>query len=918
MNKMKGIPKIEVGCGLASGDDSYAVGRIAAQQAIVDIGLHPLSVVIVFAPLSYQFDEMLSGIRSVVGDTPLLGASSAGEICNRTSSDSVAVVALASPFLKVSVGLGRQVVEDWRKAVREAVGHESIGPFFSPNNDAVYNDLIKEGRSAFAMLFSPGSTLTTDSHSPEILEELKRLSRERIPFFGGAACDDKQTGGDSNYVFCGNRAYRDSVVLAVFETSLNFGIATGHGFHPTAKKAVATKVRDCVLLELDGKPAADVFATLHDLPRESLEGKPLFEQLAKPLGRRNTLGQYTLFTPRCLTPEGGVLLAHPVPEGSPLFVMETFEDELIAAGKDTLLRAMSQSGIADPAVIIVCSCFLRMHLLKANFDKEIKAITEMMPDVPVAGFYSAGEQGITDDHVSRHNNEAITILILGRELSYAAQVAKENRILNQILKDRLAEQQRLEKQLEEQIRFLQTMIDNIPNPVFYKDPDGKFLGCNEAFEEYFEVSREKILGMSVQDLTKVDQTKLHHKMDEDLIRRGNRIAYEATIRPEDGKALHVIINKALFRKADGSVGGIVAAITDITERRNAEETLRASEEKFLKAFHNNATMMAITTLDEGRIIEVNESFLKKFGLTRQEVMGKSSKDLQVYLYPEQRDFLIRTLKEKGSARNLDIPMKKRSGDILHSLFSAELIELQNEKHILVLLQDITERKNAEETLRASEEKFMKAFQRNPTMMSIVRVTGEFIEINDSHLRHMGFTREEVIGKTAWDLNLFVHQKQCDLVRKIMEEKDDARNLDLTLRTKDGNISHCLFSAEQIKFQGEDHVLVLLQDITDQKRIEEERLQRIKLQNTLEMAGTICHEFNQPMQIISGYTDLLLSGASADSNVREKLEKIKEQAERMGKITQQLMALKGCSIHSYAGIGNIIDIYKDGAMEPAMD
>jgi PAS domain S-box-containing protein len=403
-------------------------------------------------------------------------------------------------------------------------------------------------------------------------------------------------------------------------------------------------------------------------------------------------------------------------------------------------------------------------------------------------------------------------------------------------------------------------------------------------------------------------------VDEDLIRKGNRVAYEATIRPEDGSALHVIINKALFRKADGSVGGIVAAITDITERKNAEETLRASEEKFLKAFHNNATMMAITTLDEGRIVEVNDSFLTKFGFTRREVLGRTSRDLQVYLHPDQHDFLIKALNEEGFVRNLDVPMKTKDGDVIHCLFSAEFIELQNVKHTLALLQDITERKNAEEALRASEEKFLKAFQSNPTMMAISRVTGEILDINNSHVRHLGYTHQEVIGKTAWDLNLWVDQRQNDFIRQIMKEKGRARNLDLTLRTKGGDIRHCLFSAERIKFQEEDHILVLLQDITDQKRAEEERLQRIKLQNILEMAGTICHEFNQPMQTLSGYAELLMPCASADSDCRKKLQTIKEQTERMGKITQKLMTINDYSVKNYIGIGNIIDMHGRGQGE----
>jgi len=785
MKDKKTLPNIEVGCGVASGDDSYVVGQEAAKQAMASITLHPLSAVIIFASVSYKLDEMLSGVTSIVGDVPLFGSSSSAEICNRITVKSVVVMAIASPFLKVKVGLGKRVSEDWQKAVQEAVRNEKLAPFFTPQNNAVYNEMPKEGLSCFSILFSPGSTQDTDSKSPEILEELKRLSKGRIPFFGGAACDDMQTSGKSNYVFYGNKSYRDSVVLAIFETSLQFGTAMGHGFHPTKSKVIVTKVRGCEVLELEGKPAADVFAELHDLTRESLEGKFLFEQLAKPFGMRHMLGQYTLFVPRNITPEGGVLLAHPVPEGTLLFLMEAFEEEVITAGKDTLLRAMSRSGITHPAAILVCSCFLRMHLLEGNIDKEINAINEIMPGVPVAGFYSAGEQGINDDHVSHHNNEAIVILLFGNELSYAAQVAEHNRNLQRILEDRISEQKRLEGEFVEQVHFLQTLLDNIPNPVFYKDPDGKYLGCNKAFEKYLNVQHEEIFGKKVQDIKTADLIELHQKMDAELIRKGGSVVYDSRTSSEEGNVRHDIVHKALFHKTDGSLGGIISVVTDITERKHVEEALRASEEKF-----------------------------------------------------------------------------------------------------------------------------MKAFQSNPTMMSIANISGVIIEINESHLENLGLTRQEVIGKTAWDLNLIYYPEQGEILRKTIREKGFARNIDLTIRTKDRNIRHCLVSAERIELQGVKHTLLLLQDITDRKRAEEEQLQRIILQNALEMAGTICHEFNQPMQVISGYIELLMSSISPDANCQEKLRIIQEQTERMAEITQKLMALKHCSVKNYAGIGEILDIYRN--------
>jgi len=108
----KSAPNIEVGTGAAFSKSSYAAGREAASQAIASIGSHPLSAVFVFASALYHLDEMLSGIRSVVGEAPVFGASSVGEICGRIFSGSVVVMVLASPYLSVRMGRGTSVSAD--------------------------------------------------------------------------------------------------------------------------------------------------------------------------------------------------------------------------------------------------------------------------------------------------------------------------------------------------------------------------------------------------------------------------------------------------------------------------------------------------------------------------------------------------------------------------------------------------------------------------------------------------------------------------------------------------------------------------------------------------------------------------------------------------------------------------------------
>ncbi len=430
-------PNIEVGYSCARGDDAFRVGTQAAEKAVSSLKAHPLSAVFVFSSVCYDLEELLRGIHSVVGEVPVLGTTTAGEICNGPQQESVVVVALASPYLSVRAGVGEKVSKDWRRAVTQAVSAPEVQPFFSPQDNTLWQELTRQGKAAFALLFSPGNTRHADSCSYEILEELKRLSEGRLPIFGGGAADDWRM--ETNYVLHGRRAVADGVLVAVFETELAFGLGLAHGFRPSSRRATVTRAQGHEVLELDGQPAAEVYARLLGTTRQALEGKHLTLTTGRPAGSPDPYGQYSINVASYFTAQGGVRFTRPVPEGTALTIMEVDEEDMIAAGEEALRKALLRGEITDPTVTFVFSCALRPRILGERAREELSGMIEMMPEVPVIGFYSFGEQGLADDGVNRHSNEVITVLVLGRELSHAAQVAMENRRLYEEARRRLRE-----------------------------------------------------------------------------------------------------------------------------------------------------------------------------------------------------------------------------------------------------------------------------------------------------------------------------------------------------------------------------------------------------------------------------------------------------------------------------------------------
>jgi PAS domain S-box-containing protein len=124
------------------------------------------------------------------------------------------------------------------------------------------------------------------------------------------------------------------------------------------------------------------------------------------------------------------------------------------------------------------------------------------------------------------------------------------------------------------VRFVQTFIDAVPGPIFYKDTNGIYLGCNQAFMDYLGKCREEIIGKTAYDLAPPELADIYHQADLELMEQGGTQTYESQVIYADGSRHDVVFNKAVFLNADGTTGGLIGVMLDITERKHTEEALR--------------------------------------------------------------------------------------------------------------------------------------------------------------------------------------------------------------------------------------------------------------------------------------------------------------------------------------------------------
>ncbi len=136
--------------------------------------------------------------------------------------------------------------------------------------------------------------------------------------------------------------------------------------------------------------------------------------------------------------------------------------------------------------------------------------------------------------------------------------------------------------LREQLAFIQQLIEAVPQPIFFKDTEGRYLGVNSAWERFFGIPREQFIGKSVFELYPHNQdlARRHHAKDQELFNARGSQTYEAAIVGADTRMHHTIYNKATFTKSDGAVAGLIGTITDVSELKEAESALREGEARF--------------------------------------------------------------------------------------------------------------------------------------------------------------------------------------------------------------------------------------------------------------------------------------------------------------------------------------------------
>jgi len=261
-------------------------------------------------------------------------------------------------------------------------------------------------------------------------------------------------------------------------------------------------------------------------------------------------------------------------------------------------------------------------------------------------------------------------------------------------------------------------------------------------------------------------------------------------------------------------------LRDITERKNTEEAMRLSEEKFAKAFHQNQTMMAITKVKDGVYVDVNDRYATELGFKREELIGKSSLELGVWADLQDREIMLQQLAEYGSIRS-EVKFRSKAGETGYVVANVSLLDIGGEPCLLSSDINITAQKKTEEELRTTKELFYKTFNANPLPMIITTKNGTHVEVNEAYSKRSGYTREEMIGLNVAATNIWVDLKALDKYGAEIEEKGLVENFETMVRNKSGGTSNVLLSGVTIVWNNEPCILTITNDITELRRYQQQ-------------------------------------------------------------------------------------------------
>ncbi len=482
----------------------------------------------------------------------------------------------------------------------------------------------------------------------------------------------------------------------------------------------------------------------------------------------------------------------------------------------------------------------------------------LKPEISLAGIFEGRSVSNVPVFLPREEREPYNLLMSASPL-----VGADNAVLGCIitLAD-VTERTRVEDALLESESRFHCLEDS--NIIGIVSADGDtIVEANDAFLAIVGYTREDLRAGAIRwrDMTPPEHRVALERQVQELLASGTSTPYEKEYIRKDGSRVPIIIGAVLL---DANPFRWVGFVVDLTQRKQAEQALRTSEDRFAKAFRASPDGLVIVRLSDGRILEANEAGGRMFGYSRAETLSQAAVELGMVVDPQAAERLMQQLREKRSLRHYEAEIRTKSGEIRQVSLSVELIDVDGEECMLAILHDITDRKRTEESLREAKEtleqrvkertaqleqmnqalhneiverqrteaalrtsrsEFESFLQSAPDAIVSVDAEGKIMLVNSQTEKMFGYAREELLGNSV-EMLLPDRYRRNHVVHRLgylhhPTTRPMGIGLDLAGRRNDGTEFPVEISLSPVQPGEGALVMSIIRDITERKRSEEE-------------------------------------------------------------------------------------------------
>jgi diguanylate cyclase (GGDEF)-like protein/PAS domain S-box-containing protein len=451
-----------------------------------------------------------------------------------------------------------------------------------------------------------------------------------------------------------------------------------------------------------------------------------------------------------------------------------------------------------------------------------------------------------------------------------------------------------EKQMRESDAAYRATFDQAGVGIVYCSFEGVYLRSNARFAEIIGYPVEEVPGLAMAQVTPPEEygqsAAVLHRMSSP---KSETVHWEKRYLRKDGSLIWAKLTTSVQCDSEGRPLHQITFVEDIQARKEAEErlaeaieVLRVSDERYHAAFKTSLDTICVTRLDDGMIVDVNDTFVDVLGYSREELIeqsvevpntwvddegevhqdtfldmaGRTTLEIDLWADKEDRRRCVEILRRDGVCRNFETRFRKKNGRIFWARLSASVTERDGVLCALAVIRDITESKAAEarlaataDALRRSEARYRTVFEASFDAISVVRrEDGVFFDSSPAFYQILGYTREELVGsasdanggeviagdrltppvgRSALDIDLWVDPDDRRHLLENLRQSSVCRDFETRFKKKNGEIVWVRLSASLFELEGVSCILFIIRDITAAKEAEE-KIQSLSFYDTL--------------------------------------------------------------------------------------